>query len=69
MKLTDSTVKTFGVAKVFRDNTDYINSLDFSDNGELLVTSADDDQIIIYDCNTGTYVCYNCRCNEYIIYL
>jgi len=56
MKLVDSVVRSFKVAKVFRENTDRINSMDFSPSGDLLISSADDDQIVIYDCEKGTYV-------------
>jgi len=50
MKLGDSVVKSFRVAKVFRDNSDRINSIDFSPNGESLISASDDDSIVIYDC-------------------
>lgn len=53
MKLTDSVVKNFHVAKVFKDNTKKINYLSFSASGENLITSSDDDSIIIYDCQNG----------------
>jgi len=56
MKLTDTVVKNFLVAKIFRENTDRINSLDYSSNGETLISSSDDDSIIIYDCQNGTWV-------------
>ncbi|XP_077538515.1 WD repeat domain 82 isoform X1 [Haemaphysalis longicornis] len=55
MKLVDQTVKSFRVAKVFRENTDRINSIDFSPNGETLISSSDDDSIVIYDCEKGTH--------------
>jgi len=56
MKLTDVVLRNFRVAKVFRENTDRINSLDFSPNGETLISSSDDDSIVIYDCQNGTLV-------------
>jgi len=56
MKLTDIVVRNFLVAKIFRENTDRINSLDYSSNGETLISSSDDDSIIIYDCQNGTCV-------------
>jgi COMPASS component SWD2 len=34
MKLVDSVIRSFKVAKIFRENTDKINALDFSINGE-----------------------------------
>ncbi|XP_071549981.1 WD repeat-containing protein 82-like [Panulirus ornatus] len=54
MKLVDHVVRSFRVAKLFRDNTERINNIDFSPSGDLLVTSSDDDQIVIYDCEKGT---------------
>lgn len=54
MKLTDQVVRSFKVAKVFRENTDKINAIDFSPNGEQLISCSEDDQIVIYDCEKGT---------------
>lgn len=54
MKLTDSVVSSFKVAKVFRENQDKINSIDFSTNGEKLISCSFDDQIVLYDCEKGT---------------
>jgi WD40 repeat protein len=58
LKLTDTVVKTFRNARVFHENTDRINALDFSANGETLITSSDDDSIVIYDCQAGSFVFY-----------
>lgn len=54
MKLTESVVKNFLVGKIFKENTERINSIDYSANGETLISSSDDDSIIIYDCQNGT---------------
>uniref|UniRef100_A0A6M2DJP4 Putative histone H3 lys4 methyltransferase complex and rna cleavage factor ii complex n=1 Tax=Xenopsylla cheopis TaxID=163159 RepID=A0A6M2DJP4_XENCH len=54
MKLVDPVVRSFKVAKVFRENTDKINSIDFSSSGETLISCSEDDQIVIYDCEKGT---------------
>ncbi|KAL5015434.1 hypothetical protein ScPMuIL_009704 [Solemya velum] len=54
MKLTDNVIRNFKVAKIFRENTDRINSLDFAANGETLISSSDDESIVIYDCQNGT---------------
>ena len=54
MKLVDHVVRSFRVAKLFRDNTERINNLDFSPGGDMLITSSEDDQIVIYDCEKGT---------------
>ena len=53
MKLTDNVVRAFRVAKVFRENSDVINAMDFSPNGDTLITSSDDDSVVIYDCLEG----------------
>ncbi|XP_067144914.1 WD repeat-containing protein 82-like [Centruroides vittatus] len=55
MKLVDHVVKSFRIAKVFNENADRINSIDFSSNGETLISSSDDDSIVIYDCERGTH--------------
>jgi len=54
MKLVDDVVRSLRVAKIFRENTDRISSFNFSSNGETLLTSSDDDSIVIYDCLNGT---------------
>lgn len=54
LKLTEAVVKTFRNARMFHENTDRINALDFSANGETLITSSDDDSIVIYDCQAGS---------------
>ncbi|XP_071960836.1 WD repeat-containing protein 82-like [Antedon mediterranea] len=54
MKLSDQVIRNFRVAKLFKDqNTAKINSVDFSHNGETLISSSDDDSIVIYDCLEG----------------
>ena len=53
MKLTDNVVRAFRVAKVFRENSEQINAMDFAPNGETLITSSNDDSVVIYDCLEG----------------
>ena len=53
MKLTDNVIRAFKPAKIFRDNTDKINHIDYTSNGETLITSSDDDSITLYDCFDG----------------
>ncbi|GIY61160.1 WD repeat-containing protein 82 [Caerostris extrusa] len=55
MRLIENVVRSFKVAKVFRENTDRINSIDFHHNGETLISSSDDESIVIYDCERGTH--------------
>lgn len=54
MKLIDSTVSKFRVIREFSENNDKINSIDFSQDGTTLISSSNDDAIIIYDCEKGT---------------
>lgn len=44
----------FRVAKEFSENNDKINSIDFSQDGTTLISSSNDDAIIIYDCEKGS---------------
>ena len=53
MKLTEQVVKSFRTAKTFRENTMRINSLDYSVSGDTLISSSDDESIVIYDCQAG----------------
>jgi len=53
MKLVDNVVRSFKVAKVFRENTDKINSFDFSPAGDYIISCSEDDQIVIYDSQKG----------------
>lgn len=56
MKLTDEVFRSFRVAKVFRENTDRINCIDFAANGEHMISSSNDDSIVIYCCQEGRWV-------------
>uniref|UniRef100_A0A3B5M357 Twinfilin n=1 Tax=Xiphophorus couchianus TaxID=32473 RepID=A0A3B5M357_9TELE len=53
MKLTDNVLRSFRVAKVFRENSDKINCFDFCSNGEAIISSSDDDSLVLYDCQEG----------------
>ena len=53
MKLTEQVIKNFRSAKTFRENTLRINSVDFSVQGDTLISSSDDESIVIYDCQSG----------------
>jgi len=54
MKLVDNVISSVRVGKVFRDNQDPINNICFSTDGASLISSAEDDQVVIYDCERGT---------------
>lgn len=62
MKLTDEVFRSLRVSKVFRENTDRINCIDYSANGESMITSSNDDSIVIYCCLEGR--CALIRINE-----
>lgn len=47
--MSDDTARSFRVAKVFRDNTDSINGMDFSPHGDVFVTSSVDESLTVYD--------------------
>ncbi len=53
IKLDSATIRKLRVAKVFRENKGRINSMNFNQSGDLLISSAEDDQIVIYDCEKG----------------
>ena len=56
MKLVDNVIRAFRPAKVFRENSDRVNHMNFSPNGDTLITSSEDDSIVIYDCLEGKLV-------------
>src|SRR5665811_50985 len=53
--INDAVIKSFGLAKVFNMNREMVNNIDFSRDGKLVMTSAYDDQIILYNCESGTH--------------
>jgi len=54
MRLTDETVKSLAIGKVFKDNQAKINSLDFFQDGEWIITSSDDESVHLYNTQTGS---------------
>jgi len=54
MKLRDGAICNMQVAKLYNDNTEQITNINYSMDGESVITSSRDDQIIIYDCEKGT---------------
>lgn len=42
-----------GIARVLRQHTSAVNSLDFSKDGELLLSSGDDQRVCLYSCQRG----------------
>lgn len=53
MKLNDKTMASMRLAKVFRENTDCVNCIDFSHDGETMISSSSDDSIVLYCCMEG----------------
>ena len=53
-----------GIGRVIRDHQARINSIDFSKDGELLLSSGDDERVYIYSCQHGTQVQAS-QCRKY----
>ena len=53
MKLTPQALDSFGMAKLFKDNQARINAIDFFRDGELLITSSDDESLNLYNISSG----------------
>jgi WD40 repeat protein len=49
-------IKNLRVYQTFRDNTARINHMDHSHDGKLLITSSDDDSMIVYDFDKATKI-------------
>ncbi|CDW53774.1 Putative histone h3 lys4 methyltransferase comple x and rna cleavage factor ii complex subunit swd2 [Trichuris trichiura] len=54
MILDQHMIRAFAISKVFEENTDVVNSIDFNPGGSLMITGSDDDSIVLYDCSNGT---------------
>lgn len=52
MRITDSLLRSFRIARTY-PNSQTVNCLDFTQNGESAVSSSDDDCIVIYDIRIG----------------
>ncbi|KAJ3412841.1 WD repeat-containing protein 82 [Chytridiales sp. JEL 0842] len=53
--LTDDRLQTFQLAKVFKDSTRHLSSLDFTPGGDLLLAvSEEGESMHLYDCLSGT---------------
>lgn len=53
MRITDSLLRSFRIARTYQKNTQKVNCVDFSQDGENAVSSSDDDCIVIYDIREG----------------
>lgn len=56
MRITDSLLRSFRIARIYHKNTQKVNCVDFSQDGENAVSSSDDDCIVIYDIREGRQV-------------
>ncbi|CAG9318003.1 unnamed protein product [Blepharisma stoltei] len=54
IELTQNVIQSMDIGKVFKDSQRDINSISFSDDCSLLITSADDDSVNIYNVQRGT---------------
>ena len=53
MKLTAEVLRSMKVSKVFREHKEKVNCIDYSFNGELMISSSNDDSIFVYCCLEG----------------
>ena len=53
MKITDGVLRSFRVARTYRENSQKVNCVDYSPNGENAISSSDDDCIVLYDMQEG----------------
>jgi len=67
IKFTEDTMKQFHVAKSFAVNKDRINAMNFSLDGETLISSSDDDSIVIYDCKEGDTKKNHCTAKNMVL--
>eukprot|EP00064_Thunnus_orientalis_P019722 superscaffoldBa00005058_g19850 len=56
MKITDSVLRSFRVARTYRENSQKVNCVDYSPNGENAISSSDDDCIVLYDIREGKVI-------------
>lgn len=54
MPINADTLSRMQCAKSFNENQMRVNSIDYSPDGHNMITSSDDDSIVIYNCQTGT---------------
>lgn len=55
IELTDQLMQSFKIAKVFRDNSQHVTSLDFDPMGEYCITASSDDTLNLYDSVVGKH--------------
>jgi len=53
MRLASNVIEGMMMSKQFRDNTDQINALDFTEDGEFLISSSDDESLVLYNASSG----------------
>ena len=54
MGVNKEILRSMRVAKSYKENTEQITNISYSNDGMNMITSSSDDQIIIYDCEKGT---------------
>lgn len=53
MKITDSVMRSFRIARTYQENSEKVNCVEYSPDGEIAISSSDDDCIVIYDIKEG----------------
>ncbi|GMT25210.1 hypothetical protein PFISCL1PPCAC_16507, partial [Pristionchus fissidentatus] len=54
MKITAGNIQEMSCAKQFSEHQSRVNSLNYSNDGMHMISSSDDESIVLYNCETGT---------------
>lgn len=68
VKLCDALVQNLAVGKVYRDHKGPLSGMDFTYDGQFLVTSGEDNSVYVYSCEKASRV-RHLRCEKYGIAL
>ncbi|CAJ1334696.1 unnamed protein product [Effrenium voratum] len=64
VKLSDGLVQNLAVGKVYRDHKGTVSGMDFTYDGQYLVTSGEDNSVYVYSCEKASRV-RHLRCEKY----
>ncbi|CAE8643055.1 unnamed protein product [Polarella glacialis] len=64
VKLSDGLVQNLAVGKVYRDHKGPVTGMDFTYDGQHLVTSGEDNSVYVYSCEKASRV-RHLRCEKY----
>lgn len=64
VKLSDALIQNLAVGKVYRDHRGPVSGMDFTYDGQFLVTSGEDNSVNVYSCEKASRV-RHLRCEKY----